>query len=56
MSELVKAAIIVGIAIVIGVAVWTYFSPYHTCVRAQKELGDSRAEIRCAGFVSGARR
>ncbi len=30
-----KVALILGTAIVIAVAIWIYFSPYETCVRAQ---------------------
>jgi hypothetical protein len=34
MSEPVKAALILGIAIIVAAGSWIYFSPYQTCLRA----------------------
>jgi hypothetical protein len=34
MDNQIKAAIILGAAIVIAVCIWVYFSPYNSCVRA----------------------
>jgi hypothetical protein len=36
LSELVKAALIVGVALLIAVGAWIYFSPYQTCLRANR--------------------
>jgi hypothetical protein len=36
MNDLVKAATILGAAIVCATAIWVYFSPYQTCVRAEQ--------------------
>jgi hypothetical protein len=36
MNDLVKAATILGAAIVCATAIWIYFSPYQTCVRAEQ--------------------
>ena len=55
MSETVKAAIIIAAAIVIGVALWVYFSPYQSCVRAGHAKRDTAAENRCAMLLSGYR-
>ena len=51
MSDPIKIACIVGGAIVAAVALWTYFSPYHSCVRAEREHGS--AEIACAAALGG---
>ena len=50
MSDPVKAALIIAAAIVGGVAIWTYFSPYHSCVRMD---GRSNAPILCAAALGG---
>ncbi len=34
MGDLIKAAFIVGIAIIGSTALWIYYSPYQSCVRA----------------------
>jgi hypothetical protein len=34
MDNQIKAAFILGGAIIIAVCLWIYFSPYHSCVRA----------------------
>jgi hypothetical protein len=47
----VKAALIIGAAIIISVALWICFSPYHTCVRAERADGAERAEIACAAAL-----
>ena len=51
MSELVKAAIIIAVAIIVGVGLWLYFSPYHSCVRA---MGD-QSTLQCAALTGGYR-
>ena len=35
MTPQVKAALIIAGAIIIATALWIYFSPFQTCVRAQ---------------------
>jgi hypothetical protein len=37
MNDMIKAAIIFAVAILIAMGMWIYFSPYQTCVRAQTE-------------------
>ena len=49
-DSLVKAAIILAIAIICSVALWVYFSPYHTCVRSGGN------ELSCAAFIGGYKR
>jgi hypothetical protein len=44
----VKAALIIGAAIIVSVMLWIYFSPYHTCVRAEYAEGAPAPEFRCA--------
>ena len=34
MSDLLKAALILSAAILLAICIRTYFSPYHSCVRA----------------------
>lgn len=34
MNDMIKAAFIIGIAIVAATGLWIYFSPYQTCVRS----------------------
>lgn len=34
MSGPVKVGLLIGVAIIISVVMWIYFSPFHTCVRA----------------------
>jgi hypothetical protein len=38
MSKTVVASLIVGAAILAGVAAFIYFSPYQSCVRAYKQM------------------
>ena len=50
MSDILKAAIIVAIAILLATLIGVFFSPYHSCVRA----GDSPARpIVCARALGG---
>ena len=49
MSDLLKAALILGVSIVVAVLIWTYFSPYQSCVRAGGRV------IVCASATSGRR-
>jgi hypothetical protein len=44
---MVKAAIIIGVAIIASTALWIYFSPYQTCVRAEHAKGAPSPEMRC---------
>ena len=56
MSDVVKAALIICIALVAGVSVWTYFSPYHTCVRDLHDRGfQGSPEGRCATAIGRGR-
>jgi hypothetical protein len=55
MSSIIKAAIIVAVAIVAGVTLYIYYSPYQTCVRAQTVLFEDQyqkpleaAQINCS--------
>jgi hypothetical protein len=47
MDSQIKAALILGGAIIIAVALWIYFGPYHSCVRAGYK------EIACAAATGG---
>ena len=49
MSDLLKAALVLGVAILIAAAIVMYFSPYQTCMRAF----DGNPAIRCARALSG---
>lgn len=55
-SNYIKAALIIGAAIIIAVAINIYFSPYHTCVR---DLGEIKSEgnpgIKCAVVIGRGR-
>jgi hypothetical protein len=53
MTDRVKAAIILGSAIIIATLLWIYFSPYQTCVRAERVQGSSGAEWRCTMAIGG---
>lgn len=56
-SEVLAALIIAG-AIVVAAAMWLYFSPYHSCVRAQVPSGSDSpgdVEFRCAIALGGRR-
>jgi len=52
MNDRVKSALVIGAAIVIATLLWIYFSPYHTCVRAERA---ENAEWRCAIAMGGRR-
>ncbi len=45
MGDPIKIALILAAAIIGTAAILIYFSPYHTCVRSQKD--SPSAEIRC---------
>ena len=54
MSPQVKAALIVAGAIVIATALWIYFSPFQTCLRAfSNSLSSANGAIRCTGLLGG---
>lgn len=53
MSDLVKIAIVLCCTVIVIFIVWMYFSPYQTCLRAERAEDSSNAEIRCAVAVSG---
>jgi len=54
MSDPLKAALILGAAIVIAMSIWVYFSPYHSCVRAMPEkAGPADAAAFCARSLAG---
>jgi len=55
MNDPVKIAIVVGAALIAVVAIWVYFSPYQSCVRAERERGTERAEYYCGAVTSGRR-
>ena len=50
MSEPVKAAAIVAVAIMIATGLWIYFSPYQTCVRSESSTAD--AAVRCLAIMN----
>ena len=50
MSDLLKAVLVLSAAIVLSVCIWTYFSPYHSCVRS---IAGSNEAIRCARALGG---
>jgi hypothetical protein len=56
MSDAVKISLIFAITILIGVGAWIYFSPYHSCVRAQKGKDVEGHAQTCAALTSGFRR
>ena len=33
MSEIIKAALVLGVSIIAAIGLWIYFSPYQSCVR-----------------------
>lgn len=54
MSDILKAAVVLGAAIVVAVLLAAYFSPYHSCVRAA--TGEAEPSLRalvCARAVGG---
>ncbi len=48
MKDPIKVALIIGAAIIVTVSVWTYFSPYQTCVRAAYGPDIKNPELECA--------
>lgn len=53
MNSNIKAAIILGSAIVLAVAIYVYFSPHQVCVRAQKANDNAEhAEMACVNLLS----
>lgn len=50
MSDFVKGAMIVAVAIIIATSLWIYFSPYQSCVRAiaDNDPGKPFAHAYCA--------
>ncbi|HEY5305693.1 MAG TPA: hypothetical protein VIJ52_03365 [Pseudolabrys sp.] len=50
MSGHVKMGLLIGGAIIAATAIWIYFSPFQTCVRAYAASGipQGGAEISCA--------
>ena len=51
MGDLVKAAAIIGAAIIIAVAISVYFSPFQTCkreVEATNNANSGKAGVACA--------
>ena len=53
MSDLLKAALILGVAIVVAVLIWTYFSPYHSCLRSFEGSITSGRALACARATAG---
>ena len=49
----IKAALILGVAIIFAVLVWMYFTPYQSCVREVSRLGVGSPAIRCAQLLRG---
>lgn len=49
----VKAALVIAVALLASVAIYSYFSPYQSCVRALKSVGneDVQAHWKCARVV-----
>ena len=54
MSPQVKAALIIAGAIIVGISLWIFFSPFQTCMRAGRG-GESTAvtTFACARVASG---
>ena len=52
MSDLLKAALMLGVAIVTATSIVTCFSPYNSCVRAYE--GSGPAKIVCARMLGRA--
>lgn len=49
MSDTIKGALIIGGAIVIAMALYLYYSPYQTCVRAYAETGGGHMGAQVCG-------
>ena len=52
MSDIMKAALIVGGAVLLATIIALYFSPYHSCVRSGPEENRAWA-LNCARAVGG---
>lgn len=55
MSELVKAALIIAVALIVCAVLYVYYSPYNSCVRELKSSGveERRAYLVCARELGG---
>lgn len=55
MNDKVKIAIIAAVGVVAAVALYSYFSPYNTCVRGLQASGEGefRAHFLCAKLLGG---
>ncbi len=45
---MVKGALILGVAIVLGVAIYVYYSPFQSCVRDYYPNSEIPAAVACA--------
>jgi len=57
MNDKLKIAAISAIALIAGVYLFVYFSPYQTCVRSLKDanFGDHVANLKCAERLGGSK-
>jgi hypothetical protein len=48
--QIIGSGLIIGVSIIIATAMWIYFSPYRSCIRAYEQVGlkGSAVEITCA--------
>lgn len=55
MNDKVRIALIAAVAAVAAVGIYTYFSPYNTCVRGLKAGGadEFQANFQCARQLGG---
>ena len=54
MSDLLKASIVLALAFLVAVAMYIYFSPYHSCVRANLPAANQGAvAMYCAKAAAG---
>jgi hypothetical protein len=51
MSDLLKAAIAIALAIVVATGLWIYTSPYHSCVRIYQGKTDNNGSTYTAGRI-----
>ena len=49
MNDRVKIAFVLAAAIVVAVSILTYFSPFHSCMRAYDGRQVAAAGVRCTG-------